>query len=114
MTLDTLVESAIAFVVIVAMTLLVYAVGRRASPRPVQSENERSTYACGEEAPLQKQRISVTLSKYLIYFVILDSSVLLLAFAALVTHIANMPLLILYLLMLLASSLLLVEGGRDQ
>ncbi len=108
-----LIESAIAFVMIVAAALLIYILGRRASPKPIQSENERSTYACGEVAPLQKQRITVTLSKYLIYFVVLDSSVLLLAFAALISRGANMTLLILYLFMLLGASLLLLEGGSE-
>jgi NADH:ubiquinone oxidoreductase subunit 3 (subunit A) len=109
-----LLESAIAFILIVAAASLIYALGRRAAPKPVQSENERSTYACGEKAPVQKQRITVTLSKYLIYFVILDSSVLLIAFATIITQGVNMPLLILYLGMMLASSLLLLEGGKDQ
>ena len=109
-----LVESIIAFILITVVASLIYALGRRASPKPAQTENAVSTYACGERAPIQKQRITVTLSKYLIYFVILDSSVLLLAFATLITRGVNMPLLLLYLGMMLASSLLLLEGGKDQ
>jgi NADH:ubiquinone oxidoreductase subunit 3 (subunit A) len=110
---NTLVESAIAFILIVVAASLVYALGRRAAPKPVQSENERSEYACGERAPLQRLRINISLYKYLIYFVIFDSSVLLLAFAALLGQGTNIPLLILYLFIMLASSLLLAEGGRD-
>ena len=109
-----LVESIIAFILITAAASLIYALGRRASPKPAQTENATSTYACGERAPIQKQRITVTLSKYLIYFVILDSSVLLLAFATLITQGVNMPLLLIYLGMILAASLLLLEGGKDQ
>ena len=109
-----LVESTIAFLLIAAAALLVYAVGRRASPRPAQTGNATSTYACGEKAPIQKQRINVNLSKYLLFFVVLDSSVLLLAFASLITQGANVPLLLLYLGMMLASSFLLLEGGHDQ
>jgi NADH:ubiquinone oxidoreductase subunit 3 (subunit A) len=108
-----LVESAIAFMLILAAASLIYALGRRASPKPVQSENERSEYACGERAPLQRLKINISLYKYLIYFVIFDSSVLLLAFAALLGQGTNIPLLILYLFIMLASSLLLVEGGKD-
>jgi NADH:ubiquinone oxidoreductase subunit 3 (subunit A) len=108
-----LVESVIAFLLIVAAALLVYALGRRAAPKPAQSGNTTSTYACGEKAPIQKQRITLTLSKYLIYFVILDSSVLLVAFATIVTKGVNAPLLLLYLGIMLASSLLLLEGGKD-
>jgi NADH:ubiquinone oxidoreductase subunit 3 (subunit A) len=109
-----LVESIIAFILITAAASLIYILGRRAAPKPVQTENASLTYACGERAPIQKQRITVTLSKYLIYFVILDSSVQLLAFATLITQGVNMPLLLIYLGMILASSLLLLEGGKDQ
>jgi NADH:ubiquinone oxidoreductase subunit 3 (subunit A) len=112
--MNMLVESIIAFILITVAASLIYALGRRASPKPVQTENAVLTYACGERAPIQKQRITITLSKYLIYFVILDSSVLLLAFATLITQGVNMPLLLLYLGMMLASSLLLLEGGKDQ
>jgi NADH:ubiquinone oxidoreductase subunit 3 (subunit A) len=108
-----LVESLTAFMLILAASLLIYALGRRASPKPVQSENERSTYACGEKAPLQKLKINVSLYKYLIYFVIFDSSVLLLAFAALLGQGTNMTLLILYLFIMFASSLLLLDGGKE-
>jgi hypothetical protein len=110
-----LVESLVAFLLIVVAAWLVYALGRRAAPKPAQSGNAKLTYACGEKAPVQKQRITVTLSKYLVYFVILDSSILLIAFATLVTQAVNVPLLLLYLGMLLAANLLLLEGGgRDQ
>ncbi len=109
-----LIESLVAFLLIVAAASLVYLLGRRAAPKPPQSGNATLTYACGEEAPIQKQRITVTLSKYLIFFVILDSSVLLLAFATLFTQGVNVPLLLLYLGILLASNLLLLEGGKDQ
>jgi NADH:ubiquinone oxidoreductase subunit 3 (subunit A) len=108
------VESLVAFLLIVAAAWLVYALGRRAAPKPAQSGNATSTYACGEKAPVQKQRITVTLSKYLIYFVLLDSSVLLLAFASLLSKGVNVPLLLLYLGILLASNLLLLEGGKDR
>jgi NADH:ubiquinone oxidoreductase subunit 3 (subunit A) len=109
-----LLESTLALILIVAAASLIYVLGRRAAPNPTQSENERLTYACGERAPIQKQRITVSLSKYLIYFVVLDSAVLLLAFATIITQGVNMPLLVLYLSLLLASSLILFEGGRDE
>jgi NADH:ubiquinone oxidoreductase subunit 3 (subunit A) len=108
-----LAESAIAFILIVAAASLIYALGRRAAPKPAQSENERSEYACGEKAPLQRLKINVTLYKYLIYFTIFDSSVLLLAFAALLGQGTNVTLLILYLFIMFASSLLLLEGGKE-
>jgi len=109
-----LVEGTIAFLLIAAAAWLIYALGRRASPKPAQTGNARATYACGEKAPVQKARITVTLSKYLIYFVILDSSVLLLAFATLITQGGNTPLLLLYLGIMLASSLLLLGGDKEK
>jgi NADH:ubiquinone oxidoreductase subunit 3 (subunit A) len=107
-----LVESAIAFLLILSVVSLIYLLGRRASPKPAQSENERAEYACGEKAPIQKLKINVSLYKYLIYFTIFDSSVLLLAFAALGQGL-NITLLILYLSIIFASSLLLFEGGEE-
>jgi NADH:ubiquinone oxidoreductase subunit 3 (subunit A) len=104
----------IAFLLILSAALFIYALGRRASPKPTQSENERAEYACGEKAPIQRLKISMSLYKYLIYFAIFDSAVLLLAFAALSERGTNVPIMILYLSILLASSLILLEGGKDQ
>lgn len=109
-----LIEALVAFVLILSAALFIYVLGRRASPKHVQSDIERSEYACGEKAPIQRLKINVTLYKYLVYFAILDSSVLLLAFAALSAEGLNVTLLILYLFVMLAASLVLLEGGKDQ
>lgn len=109
-----LIEALIAFLLIFAAAMFIYVLGRRASPKHVQSETERSEYACGEKAPIQRLKINVSLYKYLIYFAIFDSSVLLLAFSALSAEGVNVTLLILYLFIMLASSLVLLEGGKDQ
>jgi len=109
-----LIESLIAFLLIFTAVMFIYMLGRRASPKHVQSETERSEYACGEKAPIQRLKINVSLYKYLIYFAIFDSSVLLLAFSALSAEGVNVTLLILYLFIMLASSLVLLEGGKDQ
>jgi NADH:ubiquinone oxidoreductase subunit 3 (subunit A) len=109
-----LLESTLALILIIIASSLIYVLGRRSAPKPSQNENERLTYACGEKAPIQKQRITVSLSKYLIYFVVLDSAVLLLAFATIITQGVNLPMLVLYLSLLLASSLILFEGVKDE
>lgn len=109
----TLLESAIAFVLIVAASSLIYALGRRAAPKPVQTEGGRAVYACGEKATYPKLKINVSLYKYLIFFVVLDSSVLLVAFASFMSQSINVPLILLYLLMMLASSAVLLDGGKD-
>jgi NADH:ubiquinone oxidoreductase subunit 3 (subunit A) len=107
-----LVESIVAFILILATASLIYTLGRRVSPKPVQSENEQASYACGERANFHGLKVNISLYKFLIYFVIFDSAVLLLAFAAFMTTGTNTILLILYLFMLLASSLILLEGGK--
>jgi NADH:ubiquinone oxidoreductase subunit 3 (subunit A) len=98
---------------IVIAASLIYALGRRVAPKPIQSENERSAYACGEKATFHGLKVNVSLYKFLIYFVIFDSAVILIAFASLMAQGKNVILLILYLFMMLASGLVLLEGGKD-
>lgn len=107
----TLAEFAIAFILVFAASFLIYLFGRWLSPKSIQSENGRSMYACGEKAAFPRLKINVSLYKYLIYFVILDSSVLLLAFASLALRTANILLLMFYLFMVLVSGFLLLGGG---
>jgi len=109
--LFTLGEFAIAFILIFAASSLIYLFGRWLSPKSIQSENGQATYACGEKAAFPKLKINVSLYKYLIYFVILDSSVLLVAFASLALRTANMLLFMFYLFMVLVSGFLLLGGG---
>ena len=98
---------------IVIAASLIYALGRRAAPKPIQSENERSAYACGEKATFHGLKVNVSLYKFLIYFVIFDSAVILIAFASLMAQGKNIILLILYLFLMLASAIVLFEGGKD-
>jgi len=97
---------------IVIAASLIYALGRRAAPKPIQSENELEAYACGEKATFHGLKVNVSLYRFLIYFVIFDSSVILIAFASLMGQ-GNVTLLILYLFLMLASGLILLEGGKD-
>ena len=108
--LEMLVGALIAFILIFISTAAIYILGRRAAPKTVIGENEQSSYACGEKVAFHGLKVNVSLYKYLIYFVIFDSAVLLLAFAAIAI---NPFLLILYLGILLASGLVLLEGGKD-
>lgn len=108
-----LIESIIAFALILMASSFVYVVGRKSAPKPIQSENERSAYACGEKATFHGLKVNISLYKFLIYFVIFDASIILLAFSALPAPGKNGYLLILYLLVLLSSGLILLEGGDD-
>ena len=94
--------------------MVIYTLGKRSAPKTTISENEQAAYACGEKVSFHGLKINVSLYKYLIYFVIFDSSVLVLAFAAFQLQVQLNPLLlILYLGIILAAGLVLVEGGKD-
>jgi NADH:ubiquinone oxidoreductase subunit 3 (subunit A) len=107
-----LVEAAVAFILIVASTAVIYALGRRAAPKPVQTNAQRTAYACGEKVTFPKLKVNVSLYKYLIFFVVLDSSVILLAFGAFMSKGIDVPLILLYLFMILAAGIVLIEGGN--
>lgn len=109
--LSTFYEFVVAFILIFAASILIYLLGRHLSVRTVKTEDGRSTYACGEKATFSRLRINVSLYRYLIYFVVLDSSVLLVAFASLALSPSNALLFMFYLLIMLVTVFLLVEGG---
>ncbi|NLE05158.1 MAG: NAD(P)H-quinone oxidoreductase subunit 3 [Crenarchaeota archaeon] len=108
-----IIESVIAFVLIICASSMIYLLGRRVAPKTTQTEAERDVYACGEKISYPKLRVNVSLYKYLIYFVILDSSVLLLAFTSFRGAI-NVPLILIYLSVILVSGFLLVDGVNDE
>ena len=106
-----IIELVVAFVLILVVSSVVYLFGRLSSAKSVRGEDGKSAYACGEKMSFGKLKISVSHYKYLIYFVILDSSVLLAAFASLALRMSNALLFTVYLLIVLMSNLLLLEGG---
>ena len=106
-------EAFIAFILIFISTMVIYTLGKRSAPKTTISENEQAAYACGEKVTFHGVKINVSLYKYLIYFVIFDSSVLVLAFASFALAGTNPLLLILYLGIILAAGLVIVEGGKD-
>lgn len=106
-----IIESILAFVLIVSAASIIYVLGRRAAPKPVQTADQRAAYACGERVTFPKLRVNVSLYKYLIYFVVLDSSVILIAFASFMGTV-NIPLVLVYLFMMLGAGLFLIEGGK--
>ena len=102
-----IVEALLAFLLIFISTMVIYTLGRRAAPKTTIGENEQAVYACGEKISFFGVKINVSLYKYLIYFVVFDSSVLVLAFASLALADTNPFLLILYLGIILAAGLVL-------
>jgi NADH:ubiquinone oxidoreductase subunit 3 (subunit A) len=108
-----IIEALIAFVLIFVSVLLIYYIGKRSAPKTTISENEQDAYACGEKVSFQGLKINVSLYKYLIYFVIFDSSVLVLAFASVAMGAANPLMLILYLGIILAAGIVILDGGKE-
>ena len=106
-------EAIIAFVLVLVSAFIIYFLGRRAAPKTVIGENEQAAYACGEVYKFRDVKINVSLYKYLIYFIVFDSTVLVLAFASFAIAGINPYLLILYLGIILAAGWALVEGGKD-
>ena len=74
------------------------------------NEEKSAMYACGEKVFSQRLLVNVTLYKYLIFFVIIDSPALILAFAALALEMISPFVLLIYLGVILAADLLLLGG----
>ncbi|MFX1318185.1 MAG: NADH-quinone oxidoreductase subunit A [Promethearchaeota archaeon] len=105
------VELVVAFLLVILVSSLIYLVGRRLSPKQSISETAQSSYACGEKAYFKRPRISVSLYKYFAYFLILDSAILIIAFASLGLSTINLLGLFCYLVAILISSILLLKEG---
>lgn len=107
-----LTDMVFAFILVLAASFLIYIFGWLLSPKSVKNKDKEASYACGEKANFRKVKIILSLYKYLIYFVILDSSVLLIAFASLFSSTLNFLCLLLYLVLALTATLLLFEGDE--
>ncbi|NLD65066.1 MAG: NAD(P)H-quinone oxidoreductase subunit 3 [Crenarchaeota archaeon] len=106
-------EAIVAFILVFISTLAIYFIGKHSAPKTTISENAQASYACGEKVSFQGLKINVSLYKYLIFFVIFDTSILVLAFASLAIISVNPLLLILYIGIILAAGLVLFQGGKD-
>jgi len=99
-----------------ALSILLYIsstiLSRRLNKNVRKGLNGKSPYACGEKVISLNSRINVSLYKYLIYFLMFDSSLLIIAFASLVINAFNLWFFILYILIIFVSSLFLLEGEK--
>ncbi len=105
-----MIEPIIAFLLILFISSVIYIITGRLVHKPLVSEEKSSMYACGEKVFSKRLLVNVTLYKYLIYFVIIDSPALILAFAALTLAMINPFHLLIYLAIILAADLLLLGG----
>ena len=105
-----MIEPIIAFLLILFVTSLVYVLMRKLVPKTLLSEEKSAMYACGEKVASKRLLVNVSLYRYLIFFVILDSPALILAFAALALEIINPFTLLIYLAIILTADALLLGG----
>jgi NADH:ubiquinone oxidoreductase subunit 3 (subunit A) len=108
-----LVEYLLAFLLILGASSLVCLLGNRLAPKTNDRELGRVQYACGEKPPKFPQRMQASLYKYLLYFLIIDSSLLILAYATLDIAYLNPIPLVIYLSTILVSVFLFLDGGEQ-
>jgi NADH:ubiquinone oxidoreductase subunit 3 (subunit A) len=104
-------ELVLAFVLMFIASFTTYLFGCLLSIKSRRSGNGKSAYACGEKMNFSGLKVNISYYRYLVYFVVLDSSVLLMAFASLAFHMANILLFMIYIITIFVSGLLLLEGG---
>lgn len=105
-----IVESLVAFLIILIVSSLIYLCSQLLAQKTPTSEEKSSMYACGERVFSKRLLVNVSLYKYLIFFVIIDSPALILAFAALALEMISIFALLIYLGIILAADLLLLGG----
>jgi NADH:ubiquinone oxidoreductase subunit 3 (subunit A) len=105
-----LVESLVAFLIILILALLIYLSSHLLTQNSPASKEKSAMYACGEKVSTKRLLVNVTLYKYLIFFVIIDSPAMILAFAALALEMINPFTLLIYLGIIFAADMLLLGG----
>lgn len=103
-------EPILAFIMILAIASIFYFLMGSFSAKTSDSTEKNLMYACGEKINPTKLLVNVTLFRYLIYFVIIDSPALILAFAAISLEMISPINLLIYLGLILAADLLLLGG----
>lgn len=100
----------IAFVAIFMSSIIIYMSGVALSRRNVRNEpGKRIPYACGERLASLTSRVVVSLYKYIIYFILFDSSLIIIAFASAALNPFNVWFFVIYIFLLFISSALLLE-----
>jgi NADH:ubiquinone oxidoreductase subunit 3 (subunit A) len=107
------ISAIIAFILIFIATYAIYAIARHSAPKTKHGVNHEMGYACGEKVVFSSPKINISLYKYLIYFVVFDSAVIVLAFASVAIASVNPLLVIIFLGIILASGFILLDGGED-
>jgi len=101
----------VAFATVLVTSIVIYLVGRLKAPKPPRNREKLSMYACGERVRSSRLNVNITFYKYLVYFVILDTSILMIAFASLASDLSVLLTLLIYLLTVLTAIIVLAMGG---
>lgn len=101
----------VALIAIFIFSMIIYLSGVIFSRRSVKNEpNKRIPYACGERATTSStSKFSISLYKYIIFFITLDSPLVIIAFASTALNSFNIWFFITYVFILFISSILLLE-----
>ena len=105
-------EPILAFIIILAAASLFYLLMGRFSAKNSGGKEKNLMYACGEKIKPTRLLVNVTLLRYLIYFVIIDSPTLILAFTAIALEMISPISLLIYLGMIFLADLLLLGGHQ--
>jgi NADH:ubiquinone oxidoreductase subunit 3 (subunit A) len=105
-----LVESLVAFLIILILASLIYLFSGLLTKKSPVSKEKSAMYACGEKVSTKRLLVNVTIYKNLIFYYIIDSPAMILAFAALALEIINPFTLLIYLGIIFAADMLLLGG----
>jgi NADH:ubiquinone oxidoreductase subunit 3 (subunit A) len=108
-----LIAAVIAFILIFISAYAIFSICRHLAPKTKPGVNHEMGYACGEKVVFSSPKINISLYRYLIYFVIFDSAILLLAFASIAVASINPLLIVLYLGIIFVSGFILLDGGKE-
>ena len=86
--------------------------GNRLAPKTEDRESGKVQYACGERPIRISQRLQASLNQYLVYFLVIDSSLLIIAFSVFDATLANILPVMVYLSIILVSVFLFLDGGE--
>ncbi|MFW9834020.1 MAG: hypothetical protein ACFFEK_08510 [Candidatus Thorarchaeota archaeon] len=109
----TVTDYLIAFLMVLAASSLICILGNRLAPKTEDREPGKVQYACGEKPIKVSQRLQASLYRYLVYFLVIDSSLLIIAFSVFEVTIVNLLPLMMYLSIILVSVFLFLDGGKQ-
>jgi NADH:ubiquinone oxidoreductase subunit 3 (subunit A) len=113
--LDGTTSPIIVFFAAIIVTAIIYGIGGKISPKPDVNEDKVTSYACGEDLPPVKARVSMYLYNYASLFLILDVIAMVIALSMGVTfqrHPFTLFVILIYLVIATISAVLIFRRGE--